>query len=227
LFFQDPILLHKENVMNIRRLLSAGLLALLVAIPALVSAQDDQQLAAIRTATEKFRTVETALAEGYAPQFGCVSQPEHGAMGIHHINGDLFTAPAIDPLRPEAVMYEPQADGTLQAVGIEYVVLQDAWHAAGNTDPPVLMGQKFNLTTNFFDVPPFYALHIWLWKENPAGLFTSYNPNVSCAAAPATPQRMPDTGGDAGWAWLAWGMLVAGGLVGGGWILWRRAGRAG
>jgi LPXTG-motif cell wall-anchored protein len=212
--------------MNIRRVLSASLLALLVAVPALVSAQDDQQLTEIRNATEKYRKLETVTAEGYAPNFGCVSEEGEGAMGIHYINGNLFTDPAIDPLRPEAVMYEPQKDGSMQAVGVEYFVLQDAWHAAGHTDPPVMLGQKFTLTTHFFDVPPFYALHIWLWKENPDGMFASYNRNVSCAAAPATPHRMPDTGGDTEWPWLAWGVLIAGGLVGGGWLVRRRIGRA-
>ena len=211
--------------MNIRRFLSTGLLALLVAIPALTSAQEDPQLTAIRNATEKYRKLETVLAEGYAPNFGCVSH-ERGAMGIHHINGNLFTDPAIDPMRPEAVMFEPQADGSLQPVGVEYFVLQDAWHAAGHTDPPVMLGQQFKLTTNFFDVPPFYQLHIWLWRENPDGIFVSDNPKVSCAAAASTtPHTMPKTGGDADWAWLAWGVLIAGGLVGGGWFVRRRIGR--
>jgi hypothetical protein len=213
--------------MKIGRFLAVGVLALLAAVPAAVGAQDDQQLTAIRNATEKFRQVETALADGYAPNFGCVSHPEHGAMGIHHINGDLFADPAIDPLRPEAVMYEPQADGSLQAVGVEYVVLQDAWHAAGHSAPPELMGQQFKLTTNFFDVPPFYALHIWLWRENPAGMFASYNPAVACpaAAAPPSPQRMPDTGGDSE-RLLAGAILIAGGLLAGGWLMRRRLQRA-
>jgi hypothetical protein len=149
-------------------------------------------------------------------------------MGIHHINGDLFADPAIDPLRPEAVMYEPQADGGLKPVGIEYVVLQDAWRAAGHDAPPTLMGQQFKLTTNFFDVPPFYALHVWLWKENPDGLFASYNPAVACpATAPsASPQRMPNTGGEGAYLWLAGSALIAGGAVAGGWLMRRSLRRA-
>jgi LPXTG-motif cell wall-anchored protein len=210
--------------MNIRRFLSAGLLALLVAIPTLTSAQEDPQLTAIRNATEKYRKLETTTAAGYAPNFGCVSEDE-GAMGIHYINGALFTDPAIDPMRPEAVMYEPQKDGSMQAVGVEYFVLQDAWHAAGNADPPTMLGQKFTLTTHFFDVPPFYALHIWLWKDNPDGMFANYNRNVSCAAA-ATPHTMPNTGGDTNWPSPVWGVLIAGVLVAGGWLVRRRIGRA-
>ncbi len=157
------------------------LLALLALVPIAVRAQDTS-LDAIRRATEPFKQVATARAEGYQPQFGCIVNPATGAMGIHYINGDIFSDPTIDPLRPEAVTYEPQPDGTFQAVGLEYFVLQDAWHKAGNASPPTMLGQEFMPVTGFFDVPPFYALHIWLWRENPSGMFASYNPAVTCPA---------------------------------------------
>jgi hypothetical protein len=124
---------------------------------------------------------------------------------------------------------------SFQKPGFLYVVLQDAWNGAGHDAPPTLMVQQFKLTTNFFDVPPFYALHIWLWKENPAGMFASYNPNVACPAAaaapgaapaPTSPRRMPGTGGDADHPWLTWCVLIAGVLVAGGWLVRRNLRRA-
>jgi hypothetical protein len=30
-----------------------------------------------------------------------------------------------------------------------------------------------------------YDLHVWLWKENPAGLFSPTNPAVKCPAGAA------------------------------------------
>jgi hypothetical protein len=214
--------------MKAKAMIVTGLLALVALLPAAgVRAQDDQ-IDAIRGATEPYRQVEGATAAGYAANFGCVTHMGHGAMGIHYINGDLLADPAIDPLRPEAVMYEPQADGTLQAVGIEYVVLQEAWHAAGNQAPPTVAGQPFYLTTGFFDVPPFYALHIWLWKDNPAGTFAGYNPDVVCPEDQATfpnavsvlaaPRALPDTGGEVGPllvapALLALGLLAVGAFL--------------
>jgi hypothetical protein len=29
-------------------------------------------------------------------------------------------------------------------------------------------------------LPPFYTLHVWAWKENPAGTFVNWHTNVSC-----------------------------------------------
>jgi hypothetical protein len=218
--------------MKARRMILTVLLAFVALLPAAGVRAQDEQLDAIRGATEPYRQVEAATAAGYAANFGCVSHAGHGAMGIHYINGDLLADPAIDPLRPEAVMYEPQADGTLQAIGVEYVVLQEAWHAAGNQAPPALAGQPFYLTTGFFEVPPFYALHIWLWKENPAGTFAGYNPDVVCPEDQATfpnavsvlaaPSALPDTGGAAGPLPVAT-LLVALGLLAAGALLARRA----
>ena len=37
----------------------------------------------VREATERFKDVSVAEAEGYALQFGCVSGPDTGAMGLH------------------------------------------------------------------------------------------------------------------------------------------------
>jgi hypothetical protein len=46
-------------------------------------------------------------------------------------------------------------------------------------------GQTFNLTLspNRFGLPAFYSLHAWIWKHNPAGMFSPWNPDVTCANA--------------------------------------------
>ena len=41
----------------------------------------------VRNATEKFIDVNAATAAGYAPFLGCVTGPDHGAMGVHYVNG--------------------------------------------------------------------------------------------------------------------------------------------
>jgi hypothetical protein len=70
-------------------------------------------------------------------------------------------------------------------VAAEYLQLADAWDGA-HTDgsPPLLMGQLFDHTTepNRFRLPAHYSLHVWAWKYNPTGVFSMWNPRVSCAA---------------------------------------------
>ena len=41
----------------------------------------------VRLATKQFLDVNNAVQAGYGPAFGCVSGPDHGAMGIHYVNG--------------------------------------------------------------------------------------------------------------------------------------------
>ena len=43
----------------------------------------------VRQSTERFKDVSVAEREGYALQFGCVSGPGSGAMGLHYVNGAL------------------------------------------------------------------------------------------------------------------------------------------
>ena len=59
----------------------------------------------VRDATERFKDVNVAEAEGYHLQFGCVSGPDAGAMGMHFINGPLVGDGVIDASKPEIVLY--------------------------------------------------------------------------------------------------------------------------
>ncbi len=138
-------------------------------------------VAEVRRATAPFHDVEVARQAGYGQFLGCVAQPGHGAMGIHYLNGALAGDAVLDPLRPEALMYEPDRNGRLQLVGVEYIVFQDSWDAA-NPQPPVLFGHPFHLVRapNRYGVPAFYELHLWLWKHNRNGLFNDWNPAVHC-----------------------------------------------
>lgn len=140
----------------------------------------------VRDATEGFKDVAAAEAAGYGLFYGCVTGSEGSAMGVHFVNGDLVGDGALDPAHPEALMYAP-VDGELELVGVEYVVIADAWNE-NNETPPVLMGQLFNLvgSPNRYGIPAFYELHVWAWKDNPRGAFSEWNPDVSCAGyAPA------------------------------------------
>jgi hypothetical protein len=143
----------------------------------------------VRDETAQFKSQDDAVVAGYAPANGCVSGPERGAMGLHYVNGDLVADGGLDPRRPEALIYE-QRHGRMRLVGVEYLVLADAWHAK-NEGPPVLMGHLAHYvdSPNRYGLPAFYELHVWAWKDNPHGMFADWNPDVSCEqfAADASP----------------------------------------
>jgi hypothetical protein len=138
-------------------------------------------LKVVRDSTERFKNVLVAEAEGYALQFGCVSGPDSGAMGLHYVNGKLAEAGVLDATRPQIVIYEATPSGGLQLIGVDYLLFADAWNAK-HSGPPELMGQLFHLfeSPNRFGLPAFYTLHVWAWKENPKGAFVNWHPNVSC-----------------------------------------------
>jgi hypothetical protein len=129
----------------------------------------------VRTANDRFKDVSVALSEGYTP-IPCASGIEGGAMGIHYVNATHLKDDAIDLARPEAVMYEPTADGKLELIAVEYITTKG---------PAELEGHLFSFSgaPNRYGLPPFYELHVWAWKENPTG--ADMNPHVSCDAAEA------------------------------------------
>ncbi len=137
-------------------------------------------LAAVREATKRFQDVKVAEQAGYSQFLGCVSGPTGGAMGIHYANGGLVGDGELDLLQPEVLIYEPNGD-KLQLVGMEYVVIAEAWHAK-NQMPPVLGGQTFYYapSPNRYGMPPHYELHVWAWRGNPTGAFADWNPKVVC-----------------------------------------------
>lgn len=135
----------------------------------------------VRDSTERFKSVSVAQEEGYALQFGCVSGPDSGAMGLHYVNGALVNRGEIDVTHPQIVIYEPTPTGGLRLIGADFLVLADAWDKK-NQGPPELMGQLFHYFEfpNRFGLPAFYTLHVWAWKDNPNGAFVNWHPNVVC-----------------------------------------------
>jgi hypothetical protein len=131
--------------------------------------------------TRPYRDVAMAEAAGWVNTQNCVSGPDVGAMGVHFVNFGLVPDDQIDPQQPEVLIYEMR-DGRFRLVGAEFFMLADIWHAGGRTDTPILMGQLFhyNGAPNRYGLPPFYALHVWAWRDNPHGTYSNWNPNVSC-----------------------------------------------
>jgi hypothetical protein len=135
----------------------------------------------VRAGTKKYIDVNAATAAGYGPFLGCVAGTDHGAMGIHYVNGTLLGDLTLDPAEPEALIYEP-FEGKLTLVGVEFILDAASWLAKNNNTPPVLDGQVFNFVAapNRFNIPSFFELHVWAWRDNPQGAFVDWNNHVNC-----------------------------------------------
>jgi hypothetical protein len=164
----------------------AGAILALSMIPVTLAAAGPRHnaITPVREATRKFHRVNEAVKAGYA-QFTdvngvtCINGPAgEGNMGIHYVNGTLVGDGKIDPRHPEAVLYEQTTTG-LQLTAVEYIVLASDWK---RPKPPALFGHNFMFMTapNRYGLPDFYALHAWIWKDNPSGRFNPWNPEVQC-----------------------------------------------
>ncbi|WP_242500832.1 hypothetical protein [Tropicimonas sp. IMCC6043] len=168
---------------------------------------EDYDLDAMRTATEKYKSVEVALSEGYIPDPSghCIDAAaeglpaEWGGMGIHYLRPDLLklsppgdrvdgASTHTDFMAPAILLYEPQADGSLELVGVENLVFEAAWLADGHDGPPVLNNREWD---HMSDDPntsgdeahgfmPHFDQHVWLFRENPSGDLMPFNPMVTC-----------------------------------------------
>jgi hypothetical protein len=171
-------------------------------------APGEPSLAAVRAATERFRDVNVALAEGYIrdPLNLCDTAemmgrpPELGAMGIHFFRPDLLgisgppnprvdgTGIHTDFLRPSILIYEPQVDGSLELVAVENLVFARAWKEAGHDAPPSFHGVPYDTMVDDPSTPadeahlfePHHDRHVWIYRTNPNGVFAPFNPAVTC-----------------------------------------------
>lgn len=143
------------------------------AVPGELTMQQKKGIERVVKATAQFREFETASKAGYTTQYpaGCAQSPD-GAQGFHYMNKALVDG-KVDLLHPELVMYEPQADGSLQLIGVDYVVPFTEWKSP---TPPSLLGVSFMRNEPL----GVWALHIWAWRSNPSGAFAMWNPNARC-----------------------------------------------
>ncbi len=128
------------------------------------------------------------VAAGYGPGpvvdlagLSCIDNSQVGAMGVHYVNGSRFSV-HLSEREPQALIYEPQDDGSQRLVGAEYLVFAEPWKAAHGDKVPRLFGRDFHL----FDKLPATACRPsmrcmpGLRRPNPLGPFADWNPAVRC-----------------------------------------------
>ncbi|MEO7861974.1 MAG: hypothetical protein ABIU05_16375, partial [Nitrospirales bacterium] len=119
-------------------------LLLLASVASLIggcqSAPQEPSLEEVRSVAERYRDVNVAIAEGYKTDNKCVTAEmlgfpaSMGAMGLHYVRRDVLGLPDkpagrvkgtgthTDFRKPAMLVYEPQADGSLELVAVENLV---------------------------------------------------------------------------------------------------------
>jgi hypothetical protein len=108
-------------------------------------------------------------------------------MGVHYVLLDRLNSVVLNAAQPEALIYEPMANGAMRLVGLEYIVLESVWQSQKpNGGTPALEGNLMNYIAapNRYGLPAFYEIHIWAWEDNPMGSFADWNTHVTCAQQP-------------------------------------------
>jgi hypothetical protein len=151
------------------------------------------ELLSVQAGLEKYQDPIVAVANGFLSTLICVDFPKGhtegtmnyvaGGMGVHFLNM-ANVGPTLDPAKPQVLIYEPVGD-QLKLVAAE-------WFApvavAGDT-PPTIFGKQLEGPMEGHEpiMPPglhHYDLHVWLWKTNPAGVFSPTNPAIKCPKGP-------------------------------------------
>lgn len=167
-----------------------GIALLVFALPAAAQQSDvTPELAAVRSQLDKYRNPIVAVYDGYFSTVGCIEYPKGategsmkypaGGMGVHFLNFQNM-GPTLDPAKPQVLIYEPVGD-SLRLVAAEWFMPAEL---AGSS-PPSVFGRALEGPMEGHQplMPPgfhHYDLHVWLWKENPEGIFSPTNPAVKC-----------------------------------------------
>jgi len=153
-----------------------------------------EELNAVRAATRKYRDVGLARTDGYV-----IFSPYVPEMGFHAINPGLIapdehtevdiTKPPIlvyyttGNYRPEPfVEHDPERDSDLRLGAVEYAHAGISGAPADYfSDEEAPRNVRFPEGDGWLPIPesPFTALHVWVHRGNPKGVFYPTNPTVA------------------------------------------------
>jgi hypothetical protein len=146
-------------------------------IPAQLGAVASRETAGVigtlRGATARYHDLDAAIADGFVFLHECENRPGEGPVGIVYVHLGRLMDGVIDPELPDALIYEPGRDDRPKLVGVEFAIPYPLWTAQA---PPEFLGATFQSEDEF----GVFGLHVWVWRNNPDGLFAESNPNVSC-----------------------------------------------
>jgi hypothetical protein len=129
-------------------------------------------IATLQLATVRYHDLNAALRDGFVLLHPCEERPGEGPVGAVYVHMDRLLDGRIDPRLPDALVYEP-GEARARLVAVEFALPYDLWT---RDRPPQFLGQDFQREDEF----GVWALHVWVWRHNPEGLFAEANPRVTC-----------------------------------------------
>jgi hypothetical protein len=137
-------------------------------------AELNRALATLRRVTAAYHDIQAAFDDGFVLLHPCEERPDEGPVGTVYVHMGRLLDGVIDPELPEALIYEPTGRGE-RLVGVEFAMPYALWN---EPEPPEFLGNVFQPEDEF----GVYALHAWVWRHNPEGMFAESNPHVTCGA---------------------------------------------
>ena len=135
----------------------------------------DETVATLKSATIRYQDLAAAKADGFVFLHGCEVREDGGPVGTVYVNMGRLADGLIDPASPDGLIYAPDTGNPNhpRLVAVELAIPYTLWTA---TAPPKFLDASFQREDEF----GVFGLHVWVWKENPKGLFAESNHNVSC-----------------------------------------------
>lgn len=142
----------------------------------LAACSTDDEFNALREATGSYKDVAIAEAARYE-EFLVRFDSDAGRMGQHYVDVAALDGTVVET-HPESMLYEVASSGKHALTSVEYIV-PNAEPPDGQTSAPALFGQKFELGEDL----NVWALHAWVYKDNPDGIRGGFNPDVGACPA--------------------------------------------
>ena len=166
-------------------------------LSSLSKATEAQALSDLRRFSASFHNPKQAERAGYGlfalepltAADGCISDREAGGMGYHYTRGDNLVDDMVSLLDPEFLVYAPDKGpnkvGAVNSklVGFDYFILYSpTW--PGPDEPNFIRPPELHDFPTMKDLPNIqfapsrfggWMVHIWLWEQNPDGMFANWN----------------------------------------------------
>lgn len=157
-----------------------------------------RQVYEIRLATEKYRDIEKARADGYFRFTGYIPN-----LGYQLANPKLFSG--FDPRRPPILIYD-EREGRWELIGVAFVApidrnpgkslpfkeaefmkhptmchYEDGTNLSASKEEQCPREHTLTKSPLVFWHPDLWVMSAWVWYPNPNGLFALYNPLLNFA----------------------------------------------